>query len=76
MNWNGCERKRSWPNLNYYLGTGIEELSKTTRLSQDSRSLERCLNPGDPGYDYGMINQWLVTFGLKRRRQKIENKIK
>jgi hypothetical protein len=39
MNWKGCGRKRSWPNLRYYPGICLEGLRKTTKnLSQDSRS--------------------------------------
>jgi hypothetical protein len=29
MNWNGCGRKRSWPNLKYYTVTCLEGLRKT-----------------------------------------------
>jgi hypothetical protein len=28
MNWKGCGRKQSWPDLRYYLGICLEGLSK------------------------------------------------
>jgi hypothetical protein len=43
INWKGCERKRSWPNVRDYPGICPEELRKT---SQDSLSPGRELNPG------------------------------
>jgi hypothetical protein len=33
MNWKGHGRKRSWPNLWYYLGICLEELRKSTKAS-------------------------------------------
>jgi hypothetical protein len=39
MNWEGCERERSWPHFNFIshiLRKGIEENHE--KLSQDSRS--------------------------------------
>jgi hypothetical protein len=52
MNWKGCGRKRSWPNLRYYPGTRLEGVRKTTKsLSQDSRSPGRDLNPGPAEYE-------------------------
>jgi len=33
MNWKGCERKWSWPNLRYYPGICLEGLRKTTKNS-------------------------------------------
>jgi hypothetical protein len=52
MNWKGCGRKRSWPNLRYYPGICLEGLRKTTKnLSQDNRSPGRDLNPGPPEYE-------------------------
>jgi hypothetical protein len=37
MKWEGCGRKRSWPNLRHYPGSCPEGLRKTTKnLSQDS----------------------------------------
>jgi hypothetical protein len=36
MNWKGCGRKVSWPNLIYYPGICLQRLKKTTKiLSQD-----------------------------------------
>jgi hypothetical protein len=31
MNWNGCEEKRSWPNLKHYPVIFLEGLRKTTK---------------------------------------------
>jgi hypothetical protein len=28
MNWKGCERKRPWPNLRYYVGIFLEGLRR------------------------------------------------
>jgi hypothetical protein len=56
MNWKGCGRKRSWPNLRYYPGICLEGLTKTTKnLSQHSRSPGRDLNPGPPEYEAGVL---------------------
>jgi hypothetical protein len=69
MNWKGCGRKRSWPNLRYYSGICQERLRKTTKnLSQDSRSLGRDLNPGRPEYEAGVLttrSRRPVTAGLQ-----------
>lgn len=41
-----CARKRSWPNLRYYLHTFLQGLKKTSKnLSQDSWNSSRALNP-------------------------------
>jgi hypothetical protein len=49
-----CGRKRSWPNLRYYLGICLERLRKTTKnLSQDSLSPGRGLNPRLSEYEVG-----------------------
>jgi hypothetical protein len=38
MNWRGCGRKRSWPNLRHYLGIYLEGLKEITKnLIHDSR---------------------------------------
>jgi hypothetical protein len=37
MNWKGCGRKRSWPNLRYWPGTSLQIL-RETNTGQDSRS--------------------------------------
>jgi hypothetical protein len=56
MNWKGCGRKRTWPNLRYYPRMCLEGLRKTTKhLSQDSRSPGRDLNPGPPEYEAGVL---------------------
>jgi hypothetical protein len=40
MNWKGCGRKRSWPNLRYCPCTSREGITETTKcLSEDSRCL-------------------------------------
>jgi hypothetical protein len=52
MNWKGCGRKRSWPNLRYYPDICLEGLRKKTKnLSQFIRSPGRDLNPGPPEYE-------------------------
>jgi hypothetical protein len=56
MNWKGCGRKRSCPDLRYYPVICLEGLRKTTKnLSQDRRSLGRDLNPGPPEYEAGVL---------------------
>jgi hypothetical protein len=56
MNWKGCGRKWSWPNLKYYPGICLEGLRKATKtLSQDSRSASRDLNPGPSEYEAGVL---------------------
>jgi hypothetical protein len=38
MNWNGCGRKWSWPNLRYYPSGCLKQLTKTMKnLGQDSQ---------------------------------------
>jgi hypothetical protein len=34
MNWKGCERKWSWPNLRHYTGIYLEGLRKTIKNCQ------------------------------------------
>jgi hypothetical protein len=52
MNWKGCGRKRSWPNLRYYPYICLEGLKKTMKnLIQHSRSLSQDLSPGLPEYE-------------------------
>jgi hypothetical protein len=56
MNWKGCGRKRSWPNLRYYLTICLDGLRKTTKyLSQDGQSPGLVLNPGALEYETGML---------------------
>jgi hypothetical protein len=56
INWEGCERKRSWPNLRCYPGTLLERLSENhKKISQDSRSPARDLNLGSPEYVVGVL---------------------
>jgi hypothetical protein len=56
MNWKGCGRKSSWPNLWYYPGICLEGLRKTMKnLSQNSRCPNRYLNPGPPEYEAGVL---------------------
>jgi hypothetical protein len=33
MNWKGCGRKKSWPNLRYYPGICLEGLRKNKEIS-------------------------------------------
>jgi hypothetical protein len=66
MNWKGCGRKWSWPNLRYYLGIFLEGLRNTTKvLSQDNRSLRRELNQKPLEYKEGLITTQLRRFGTK-----------
>jgi hypothetical protein len=47
-----CGWKRSWPDLKYFAGICLENLKKITKaLSEDSRSLDRDLNPGPNEYE-------------------------
>jgi hypothetical protein len=56
MNWEGHGRKRSWPNLRYYLGVCLVGLKITAQsLSQDSRSSGRDLKPGLLEYEGVLI---------------------
>jgi hypothetical protein len=56
MNWKGCGKKRSWPNLRLYPRICLEGLRKTTKnLSQDSRYPGRDLKPGPPEYEAGAL---------------------
>jgi hypothetical protein len=56
MNWKGCGRKRSWPDVRYFPGICLEGVRKTTKyLSQDNRSLGRDLNLGPPEYEAGVL---------------------
>jgi hypothetical protein len=56
MNWKGCRRKLSWPNVRHYTSICPEGLRKTTKkLSQDSWSLGQELNPELPEYDAGVL---------------------
>jgi hypothetical protein len=56
MNWKGCGRKQSWPNLRYYPSICLEGLRKTTKyLRQGSRSPGRDLNLGSPEYEAGVL---------------------
>jgi hypothetical protein len=62
MNWNGCERNRSRPNVRYYPGICLEGLKKTTKpINEDSRSLSSDLNLGPPKYE-----AWVLTSRLRR----------
>jgi hypothetical protein len=60
-NWNGCRRRRSWPNLKHYLSLYLEGVRKTTKnLSQDNRSPGQDLNPGPSEYEAGVLNVTVV----------------
>jgi hypothetical protein len=51
MNWKGCGRKRSWPNLRYFPSICLEGLRTTKNtVSQDSQSPGQDLNLG-PTYE-------------------------
>jgi hypothetical protein len=54
MNWKGCGRKRSWPNLRYYPGICLEGLGKPRKTSVMIASL-RDLNLGPPEYEAGVL---------------------
>jgi hypothetical protein len=51
MNWTGCGRQRSWPNLRHYSSICLDGLRKITDLGQDSMSEDRELNLGTPEYE-------------------------
>jgi hypothetical protein len=52
MNLKAYRRKRSWPNLRYYVRIWLEGLRTTKKhLSQDSQSPGRDMNPGPPEYE-------------------------
>jgi hypothetical protein len=56
MNWKGCGRKRSWPNLRYYPGICLEGLRENTEnLSDNRRSLGPEMNSGSPKYEAEVI---------------------
>jgi hypothetical protein len=55
MNFKGCGRRRSWPNLRYYPDICLEGLRKTTKLSQNSRALARNMNLGPPECKAGVL---------------------
>jgi hypothetical protein len=49
-------RKLSWPNLQWYPGIHVEELTKTTKnLNQDNWAPERNLKKGPPEYESGVL---------------------
>jgi hypothetical protein len=55
MNWKGCGRHGSWPNLRYYPDICLEGLRKTMNsLSQDSRSPVWDLNPESLEHEAGV----------------------
>jgi hypothetical protein len=54
IKWEGCGRKRSWPNFKALSQSFPGEAKKTTKtLIQDSRSRGGNLNPGPPEYEAG-----------------------
>jgi hypothetical protein len=56
MSWKGFGRKWSRPNCRYYTGIRLEGLRKNhEKLSQDSRSPGRDLNPEPPEYEAGVL---------------------
>jgi hypothetical protein len=56
MNWKGCGRNRSCPNVRYYPGICLEGLMKTTKnLTRVSWSVGRDLNPVTPEYEVGVL---------------------
>jgi hypothetical protein len=56
MNWKGCGRRQSWPNLRYYPGSCLEGLRKTAKtLSQNSWSPGPDLNQKLSKYEAGML---------------------
>jgi hypothetical protein len=81
MNWEGCGRKRSWPNLRYSLRICLEGLRKiTNNFNQDIRSRGPGFKSSLPEYEVKWMTRlvrrlvmavpwlrWLVT-GLSPRR--------
>jgi hypothetical protein len=56
VNWNGCGRRRSWPNLRYCVSIYLDGLMKTTNtFSQDSRSPGQDLNLGPLDYEARLL---------------------
>jgi hypothetical protein len=54
MNWKGCGRKPSWPNLTYYSRPCLEGLRKTTKnFRQDRRCPDQHSNPRHSEYEGG-----------------------
>jgi hypothetical protein len=61
MNRKRCEMRQSWPNLRHYPSMCLEGERKTTKsLNQDSRSLNRDLNPQHP--EYGLLGRRIGLF--------------
>jgi hypothetical protein len=51
MNWEGCERKRSWPTSKYCTHIGLQGSKKTKKnFNQDGRCPDRDLNRAPPEY--------------------------
>jgi hypothetical protein len=68
MNWKGCGRKRSWPNLRYYTGICLEGLRKTTKTCPS-----RNFNTGPPECEARVLNTWNTTFGANKKNGEMEN---
>jgi hypothetical protein len=67
MNWKGCGKKRSWPNLIYYPGICLEGLRKARKiLSQYSRSPDLDFKSGPPEY-VGLMVKWISEVLSKSR---------
>jgi hypothetical protein len=65
INWRGCGRKRSWPNLRAYSDICLEGLRKTTKcLSQNSLYPCRDLNLGHPEYESRMLTTFFLQLFL------------
>jgi hypothetical protein len=64
MNWKGCGRKWSWPNVRCCTGICLEGLKKKTKtLNQNSWYSGRDLNLGPPEYE-AWVNYPNTTFGI------------
>jgi hypothetical protein len=56
VNWKGCGRKHSWPNLRYYPKICQEGLRENMKnFSQDSQCPGQDLNPVSPKYEAGVL---------------------
>jgi hypothetical protein len=67
MNWKEYGRKRSWSNLRYYPGIGLDILGKITKdLSQSSGSPFQDFNTGPPEYEAEVVTARRQLSGLWR----------
>jgi hypothetical protein len=77
MNWKGCGRKRSWPNLRYYLGICLGLRKTTKNLSQNSQALGKDFNSGSSEYEAGVsisVNPLKPLLKRERERDRKDSK--